>query len=116
MPRLKEISRADAPASVLPYYDALFGKSDEEEEASTMKKKKTIAQLRVQVLEDQLRPVLFPEEKWSDVFKWRWNARVVKWVRKEFLVAKYGPEVKVWNNPCYFSWLGSCLIFSFLLP
>jgi hypothetical protein len=42
-----------------------------------------------------LRPALIPNDRWSDAMKWRWNSRVLKWARQEFVVSKYGPEVKV---------------------
>ena len=72
-------------------FDSLFGKSEEEE----LKRQASIAELRVEVLEDNLRPALIHNEVWSDVMKWRLNFRVLMWARKEFLVSKYGPEVKV---------------------
>jgi hypothetical protein len=71
-------------------FDAMFGKSSEEDRM----KKASFSELRVQVLEDSLRPALVNNERWSDVMKWRFNFRVIKWARTEFLVSKYGPDVK----------------------
>jgi hypothetical protein len=78
-------------------YDALFGKStnNNEDEQQQKQKAASVADLRIQVLDDNLRPALIPNDRWSDVMKWRWNVRVLKWARTEFLVSKYGPEVKV---------------------
>lgn len=71
-------------------YDALFGKSKEDAEQEEI----DISDIRIQVLDDNLRPALLPKDRWSDVLKWKWNARIIKWARKEFLVSKYGPQVK----------------------
>lgn len=53
-----------------------------------------ISDLRLQVLSDNMRPALLPNEVWDDIDQWRWNLRVMKWARSEFLVSKYGPQVK----------------------
>jgi hypothetical protein len=82
-------------------FDRMFGTNVDEERM----KKASIAELRVEVLEDNLRPALINNEVWSDVMKWRFNFRVIKWARQEFLISKYGPEVKVrqaWKR-MYFS-------------
>ena len=71
-------------------YDALFGKSKEDEEMEQA----SISEIRIQVLDDYLRPALLPNDRWEDTSKWRWNFRVMKWARMEFLVSKYGPKVK----------------------
>jgi hypothetical protein len=72
-------------------FDRMFGTNVDEERM----KKASIAELRVEVLEDNLRPALINNEVWSDVMKWRLNFRVIKWARREFLISKYGPEVRV---------------------
>jgi hypothetical protein len=72
-------------------FDRMFGTNVDEERM----KKASIAELRVEVLADNLRPALINNEVWSDVMKWRLNFRVIKWARQEFLISKYGPEVKV---------------------
>jgi hypothetical protein len=64
------------------YDDALFGKSKENNEDAQQKQKAgSVADLRIQVLDDNLRPALIdliPNDRWSDVMKWRWNVRVLK--------------------------------------
>ena len=72
-------------------FDRMFGTNVDEERM----KKASIAELRVEVLEDNLRPALINNEVWSDVMKWRLNFRVIKWARQEFLISKYGPEIRV---------------------
>jgi hypothetical protein len=52
------------------------------------------ASARIRVFERYLRPALIPNEKWSDVRKWQFHSRLIKWVRAEFLVAKYGSSVR----------------------
>jgi hypothetical protein len=82
-------------------FDRMFGTNVDEERM----KKASIAELRVEVLEDNLRPALINNEVWSDVMKWRLNFRVIKWARQEFLISKYGPEVKVreaWKRMFFF--------------
>lgn len=50
--------------------------------------------MRIRVLESYLRPVLLKNEKFSDVVKWRFNIRLIKWLRAEFLKAKFGSKLK----------------------
>jgi hypothetical protein len=87
--RFKDKSRMDQALDST--YDALFGQSKQDQ----AREQASISELRVQVLDDQLRPALIPNDRWSDAMKWRWNSRVLKWARQEFVVSKYGPEVKV---------------------
>ena len=62
-----------------------------------------MAEIRIHVLDVLLRPILLPSTtattttpSWKDdVHRWNWNVRILKWVRQELLVAKYGPLVKV---------------------
>ena len=80
-------------------YDALFGlgaNSVDTDESSTgeSKQQKSLANLRVEVLEETLRPILLPNELWDDVERWRDYPRLLAWVRREFLIAKHGPSVK----------------------
>lgn len=59
----------------------------EDKEAAT-----TVTRLRV--LESYLRPALVKNERWSDVRKWQFHSRIVKWARTEFLLAKYGAAIR----------------------
>ncbi len=47
---------------------------------------------RLQVLEDHVGSALSKTEQW------KWNIRLLKWLRQEVLVAKYEPKVKVWRS------------------
>lgn len=49
---------------------------------------------RVAILERYLRPVLVPNEAWSDVTRWMFHSRFVKFARTEFLLAQYGLDVR----------------------
>jgi len=49
---------------------------------------------RLQILESRLRPILAPNNEWWDVTRWQFNHRFQKWVRGEYLLAKYGSDVK----------------------
>jgi hypothetical protein len=64
---------------------------EDDEQASSI----SISDLRVQVYNEKIRPTLLPNECWSDINRWRWNIRVMKWARTEFLISKHGPAVKV---------------------
>ena len=48
----------------------------------------------VAVLERYLRPVLVPNEKWSDVQRWRYHTRFLKFARTEYLRARYGSDLR----------------------
>jgi hypothetical protein len=86
-------------------YDSLFGNNNNKNKNNnnnnnnnnndSQENAQTVSELRMQVLNEKIRPALTPNEEWSDVMKWRWNARMIKWARTEFLVSKYGPDVKV---------------------
>jgi hypothetical protein len=49
---------------------------------------------RIRVLESYLRPALVKNERWSDVRRWQFHSRLVKWARTEFLLAKYGGVIR----------------------
>jgi len=54
-----------------------------------------LSDVRIQVLDDYLRPSLIPNQLWSDIEQsWRYNLRIVAWARKEFLIGKYGPYIQ----------------------
>jgi hypothetical protein len=52
------------------------------------------ASIRLRVLEQFLRPALISNEQWSDIHLWQFHSRILKWVRTEFLLAKYGPSLR----------------------
>lgn len=43
-----------------------------------------------------MRPSVFPSERWGNDIEdsWRYNIRLVAWLRKEILLAKYGPYIQ----------------------
>ncbi|KAG7350705.1 hypothetical protein IV203_010065 [Nitzschia inconspicua] len=55
-----------------------------------------MAEIRTKVLNDILRPSLLPTETWGNDIEnsWRYNIRLVAWIRKEILLAKYGPFIQ----------------------
>lgn len=48
---------------------------------------------RMESFEKYIRPVLLPNEKWSDRHTWAFNHRFVMWLRKEYLMAKFSQEL-----------------------
>lgn len=54
------------------------------------------AAIRVQVLDDYVRPALLPNESWSEdvVAHWQFYPRLVRWLRSEYLSARFGPHVQ----------------------
>ena len=66
-------------------FDSIFGEGPDHEYLHKI----TDSQLRLKILESYLRPVLVPNEKWSDVVRWQYHTRFLKWAREEFLFAKY---------------------------
>ena len=54
-----------------------------------------LSDMRVQALDEYLRPSLIPNNRWSDIEScWRYHVRIVAWARKEFLISKYGPYIQ----------------------
>ena len=58
------------------------------------------AAIRVKVLEDYVRPALLPNESWGNdvVAHWQFYPRLVRWLRQEYLGARYGPHVQAARN------------------
>lgn len=75
-------------------FDRIFGKDPVVQHRPDSKATRTDTNPRLQVLEEYLRPVLVPNERWSDVTRWHFHHRFLKWARAEFLAAKYGPELQ----------------------
>ena len=46
------------------------------------------------ILERYLRPILVPNEKWSDVQRWMFHVRFLKFARTEYLRARYAQDLK----------------------
>mmetsp|Transcript_27878 Transcript_27878/g.41145 ORF Transcript_27878/g.41145 Transcript_27878/m.41145 type:complete len:461 (+) Transcript_27878:109-1491(+) len=65
-------------------FDRIFGKDEQVD--STRKDP-------LSILESTLRPVLVPNEKWSDVNSWMFHARFVSWARNEYLHAMYSSQL-----------------------
>jgi hypothetical protein len=70
-------------------FDKWFGTDADEQR----RLRASVSELRVEVLEENLRPALLPNGQWRDVLAWKDNARVKQWARKEFLISKYGAAV-----------------------
>lgn len=69
-------------------------KSQVQEQASKELTADDEAATRIRVLESYLRPALVKNEVWSDVRKWQFHTRLVKWARTEFLLAKHGAAIR----------------------
>jgi hypothetical protein len=70
-------------------FDSVFGKDKEERKAVTPEKNTKSP------LERYLRPILVPNERWSDVGVWRFHSRFIKWARAEYLQEAHGTAVRV---------------------
>jgi hypothetical protein len=46
------------------------------------------------VMEQYLRPILVPNEKWSDILRWMFHIRFVRFLRKEYLRARFGRDLQ----------------------
>ena len=73
-------------------FDRLFGKGAPEE-YHTLEEVKAMNP-RMQAFENYMRPILVPNEKWSDVMRWQFHARFVNFIRNEYLAAKWGLDLK----------------------
>ena len=73
-------------------FDRLFGTESEQEHP----KLKVIETMnpRLEAFESYMRPILVPNEKWSDVMRWQFHSRFLNWLRVEFLRAKFGLDLK----------------------
>ena len=73
-------------------FDGIFGKGEPEEYYT----QKEIEEMnpRLQAFESYMRPILVPNERWSDIMRWQMNIRFLHWARNEFLAAKYGLDLK----------------------
>lgn len=73
-------------------FDRLFGKEPKQEHR-TLKEIETMNP-RLEAFESYMRPILVPNEKWSDVMRWQFQIRFLNWARVEFLRAKFGLDLK----------------------
>ena len=67
-------------------FDRIFGADDNKLEEDRNP--------RMAALERYLRPVLVPNEKWSDVTRWMFHTRFLKFARTEYLLAQYGSDLR----------------------
>lgn len=73
-------------------FDRLFGKGAPEEYHTLEQVKATNP--RMETFESYMRPILVPNEKWSDIMRWQFHVRFVNFVRVEYLAAKWGLDLK----------------------
>ena len=66
------------------YLERLAPPSSQEED-----KRSSNLPLRLSIMEDLIRSALLPTERYSDLERWQHHPRVTKWLRAEFLLAKY---------------------------
>lgn len=78
----KQASRFDQWTEDL--FDRIFGK---DEKLDKLRKDP------LSILESALRPVLVPNEKWSDINRWMFHGRFVSWARNEYLHTMYSSEL-----------------------
>lgn len=69
------------------FWEKMFGKDPSEEENAKLPP-------ALQSFQNYVYPALFPNEIWGDRHRWQFNHRFVMWLRKEFLFAKYGQELR----------------------
>jgi hypothetical protein len=74
-------------------FDRIFGEEPQEQENRTLQEIQDMNP-RLDAFESYMRPILVPNEKWSDVMRWQFHIRFLNWVRVEFLAAKYGLDLK----------------------
>jgi len=85
--KTKERTKLDEYAD--QFWEKLFGKDDEDSDD----KNSNMSPL-LQSFEDYVFSALFPHSVWGDRHRWQFNHRFVMWLRKEFLIAKYGQELR----------------------
>lgn len=73
---------------------SFFNQQTKHQDDAIITTKTSISDLRLQVYNDKMRPTLLPTEQWGNVNRWKWNLRIMKWARMEFLISKHGPAVK----------------------
>jgi hypothetical protein len=78
----------------------IVDKQKQDSEVSTTSSRlinpKQLSKIRLNVYDEIVRPTIIPHNSWqSDVEdSWRYNTRLVAWLRKEFLISKYGPYIQ----------------------
>jgi hypothetical protein len=92
-----KIKRASTPPSRFDKFaeatfDRLFGKGAPEE-YHTLEEVKAMNP-RMQAFENYMRPIIVPNEKWSDVMRWQFHIRFINFLRIEYLAAKWGLDLK----------------------
>jgi hypothetical protein len=49
---------------------------------------------RFDAFQEYIRPILTPTNQWSDIERYRFNQRFIKWLRSEYLICKYEPDIR----------------------
>jgi hypothetical protein len=89
----EEMQQATLLGKVAPsWLERIFSRNsqDEEEDATPL----VDAEIRVKVLERYLRPVLCRNNRWSEVRRWQFHPRFLKWARAEYLLARHGDHLQ----------------------
>ena len=50
---------------------------------------------RLDAFQEFLLPALNPTREWSDIERYRFNSRFIKWLRSEYLICKYGSDIRL---------------------
>jgi hypothetical protein len=49
---------------------------------------------RLDAFQEYVRPILTPQNQWSDIERFRFNQRFIKWLRSEYLICKYESDIR----------------------
>lgn len=49
---------------------------------------------RLDAFQEYMRPILTPTNQWSNIERYRMNQRFIKWLRSEYLICKYEPDIR----------------------
>jgi len=70
-------------------------KSNAEKEEEEEETQKISDNPRLDAFQQFLSPVLTPSHEWSDIERYRFHARFIKWLRSEYLICKYGSDIRL---------------------
>eukprot|EP00979_Chaetoceros_neogracilis_P003039 scaffold514_cov222-Chaetoceros_neogracile.AAC.9 len=84
------------PSAIDEFVDSIWDKHLEP--LSTRKEEEETAPSdnpRLDAFQKYLRPILTPTDEWSDIERFRFHSRFMKWLRSEYLICKYESDIRM---------------------
>jgi hypothetical protein len=94
--RLREIENKNkVPSALDTYVDNIWDKYLEPLSIKGGDTQVSTGNPRLDAFEEYLLPILMPTHEWSDIERFRFHLRFIKWLRSEYLICKYESDIRM---------------------